>query len=95
MSAWAGYKVNLKDDFDTLVQCEFDFIEILLLFEKHFALDLLDTRKVRQNFSTIKEFVTWALQHSAEESIQYVEPSNFYFAEHLKQRQFICQQVGA
>lgn len=95
LSAWAGFQVNLNDDFDILVQNEFDFIEILLLFEKHFSLDLLETDKVWQEFSSIQDFVSWAMDHSQQEPIKDKEPENFHFAEHLRQRDFICQQVGA
>ncbi|GHA28661.1 hypothetical protein GCM10007103_07910 [Salinimicrobium marinum] len=39
LSAWAGFKITLNEDFETIVTSDFDFIELLLLFEKQFALD--------------------------------------------------------
>ncbi len=65
LSAWAGHKVKIKDNFEALIESDVDYIELLLLFEKHFVLDLLETDKNRQDFSTIEEFVTWALAHPA------------------------------
>ncbi|WP_029038469.1 hypothetical protein [Salinimicrobium xinjiangense] len=95
LSAWAGFEVYLNDDFESLIQSEVDFIELLLLFEKHFQLDLLETDKTRQDFSTVEEFVTWALEHPAVEPIPFSEPEDLPFAKHLQQRHYICQQVGS
>lgn len=95
LSAWAGHKINFKDSFEDLIESDVDYIEILLLFEKHFALDLLETDKTRQNFSTVEEFVTWALEHPALEPLKYSGPEDLPFAKHLRQRHYICQQVGA
>ncbi|MDT0690942.1 hypothetical protein RM549_14185 [Salegentibacter sp. F188] len=95
LSAWAGFEINLKEKFNVLVESDVDFIELLLLFEKYFQLDLLETDKDRQDFSTIEEFVKWALEHPAQEPIHYVERGSIPFAKHLRQRNYICQQVGA
>lgn len=94
LSAWAGYTINIKDSFELLIESNVDFIELLLLFEKHFALDLLETNKMQQDFSTIEEFVTWALEHPAQKQKQSSKPEYLPFAKHLRQRHFICQQVG-
>lgn len=94
LSAWAGHAINVKDSFDFLIESDVDFIELLLLFEKHFALKLLETNKMQQDFSTIEEFITWAFEHPAQEPKYYSEPEDLPFAKHLRQRHYICQQVG-
>lgn len=95
LSAWAGIKVHLNDDFEIFIQSDVDFIELLLLFEKHFALDLLETDKTQEDFSTIKEFVSWALEQTTKEPVGYAKSENLPFAKHLRQRDYICQQVSA
>ena len=94
LSAWAGHKISLEDNFEELIESEVDYIEILLLFEKHFALNLLETEKSRNDFSTVEKFVTWALEHPAMEPMPYSGPEDLPFAKHLQQRHYICQQVG-
>lgn len=61
LSLWAGYKVSLNDDLNLFCQSDFDFIEILMLFEKEFYLNLLDSTKVRQDFGKVEEFISWAV----------------------------------
>lgn len=95
LSAWAGYKIIFEESFENFIESDVDFIELLLLFKKYFSLDLLETDKIRQDFSTVEEFVTWALEHPAIEPIEDLEPVNFPFAKHLRQRHYICQQAGA
>jgi len=95
LSAWAGHKIKFNDNFESLVESEVDYIEILLLFEKHFALNLLETDKSREDFSTVEDFITWALKHPALEPLQQAEPLELPFAKHLRQRHYVCQQVGA
>lgn len=60
LSDWAGCKAGLYDDFDVFCDSDVDFIEILMLFEKEFLLNLLDTEKVRQDFTKVHEFISWA-----------------------------------
>lgn len=95
LSAWAGYKIDVKDNFDALIESDVDFIEFLLLFENHFALDLLEADKTRDDFSTIEEFITWALEHPALEPIHSTQPEDLPFAQHLRQRHYICKQLEA
>ena len=61
LTIWAGCNVELYDDFDLICQSDFDFIEILMLFEKEYFLDLLDTTKVRQDFNKVDDFISWAV----------------------------------
>lgn len=59
-STWAGCKAGQYDDFDVFCDSDFDFIEILMLFEKEFSVNLLETSKVRQDFTKVHEFISWA-----------------------------------
>lgn len=61
LSSWAGSKVSLDDDFDIFCQSDFDFIEILMLFEREFLLNLLDSAKTRQDFEKVDEFISWVV----------------------------------
>ena len=57
-------------------ESDFDFVEILMLFEKEFKLNLLDSSKVGQDFRKIDEFISWAV------SQPYIEQPfvfSFYF----------------
>lgn len=59
LSLWAGCKAGLYDDFDVFCDNDYDFLEILILFEKEFSLNLLDTTKIRQDFSRVLDFFCW------------------------------------
>lgn len=65
LSSWTGYNISLNDDFDLFCESEFDFIEILMLFERVFYLKLLDSEKVRQDFGKVEEFISWAASQPA------------------------------
>ena len=72
LSFWAGCKISLDDDFDLFCQNDFDFIEILMLFEKEFLLNLLDSAKARCDFEKVEEFISWAVsQPSIEQSFVF------------------------
>ncbi|MGM0391275.1 MAG: hypothetical protein ACQEQB_05985 [Bacteroidota bacterium] len=58
---WTGFEVHPMEDFDIICQSDVDFIEILLMGEEEFCLNLLENTKERQDFSTIKDFFGWAL----------------------------------
>lgn len=58
-SLWAGCKIGLQDDFDLFCESDFDFIEILMLFEQEFSVNLLDSAKFRQDFDKVHEFFSW------------------------------------
>ena len=71
-SLWAGCEVDIDDSFDLFCESDFDFIEILMLFEKDFFLNLLDSSKNRQDFGKIHEFLSWAVsQPSIEQSFVF------------------------
>jgi|GEM_PF-2647162 hypothetical protein len=58
-SIWAGSKVKTNEDFESYCDCDFDFIEILLLFESRFSLNLLESTVVRHDFQTVSNFLVW------------------------------------
>lgn len=58
---WTGYEVGLTEDFDIICPSDVDFIEILLMGEKEFGINLLENTKGRQDFATVKDFFDWAL----------------------------------
>ena len=60
LTKWFGYKISPSEDFDVICQSEWDFLEILLLIEKKFSVNMLDNTKSREDFSTVKEFISWA-----------------------------------
>ncbi len=59
LSIWLGYPVRIEDDLDSICQCDIDFIEILMLFENAFLINLVESDKTRQDFTTVKEFIDW------------------------------------
>ena len=59
LSLWSGYPVKIEDDLDSICQCDVDFIEILMLLENAFLINLVESDKPRQDFTTIKEFIDW------------------------------------
>lgn len=61
LTVWAGYEVGLMEDFNVICPSDVDFIEILLMGEKEFGLNLLENTKGRQDFTTVKDFFGWAL----------------------------------
>ena len=71
LSAWTGYRVTIMDDFDSLCGCDYDFIELLMVFEKEYRIDLLESEKERQDFKKVKDFVEWAVSRPLSE-----EPNN-------------------
>ena len=72
LSLWAGHTVKFDDDFNLVCESDFDFIEILMLFEKEFFLNLLDSEEVRHNFGKVDDFISWAV------SQPYIEQSFVY-----------------
>lgn len=60
LSAWFGYELNIMEDFNVICQCDLDFLELLLLSEKVFSVNMLDNTRSKEDFSTIKEFLAWA-----------------------------------
>lgn len=63
LTSWFGDKLTIMEDFDTICQSELDFIEILLLGEQEFAINLLENSKERMDFVRIKDFIGWAASH--------------------------------
>ncbi|WP_029034566.1 hypothetical protein [Salinimicrobium terrae] len=59
LSAWAGCGIKLNYDFETVCECDFDFIEILLYFESRFSLNLLESPALRQDFLKVSNFLVW------------------------------------
>ena len=59
LAHWLGSEINSMDDFDIICVCDLDFIEILIILENTFLVDLLETKKVRQDFSKVKDFIDW------------------------------------
>lgn len=60
LKKWSGYKLNPMEDFDVICQSDLDFLELLVLCEKKFSVNMLDNSKSREDFSTINEFIGWA-----------------------------------
>lgn len=60
LTKWCGYNVDFMDDFDAICKSEIDFIDLLLLYEKKFSVNMLDNDKSMEDFTTIKEFIGWA-----------------------------------
>lgn len=60
LKKWCGYNVDFMEDFDVICQSEIDFIDLLLLYEKKFSVNMLDNDKSMEDFTTIKEFIGWA-----------------------------------
>jgi len=65
LNKWCGYKLNFMEDFDVICTSEIDFIDLLLLCEKKFSVNMLDNNKSKDDFSTIKEFIDWAASNPA------------------------------
>ena len=65
LNNWCGYKLNFMEDFDVICTSEIDFIDLLLLCEKKFSVNMLDNNKSKDDFSTIKEFIDWAASNPA------------------------------
>lgn len=98
LSVWAGCKTGLYDDFDMFCDSDFDFIEILMLFEKEFLVNLLDTEKVRQDFKKVHEFISWAVsQPNLEESYTFsfsYEPKSLLSSNPLTMKK-VCRMQSA
>lgn len=60
LNQWCGYKLDFMEDFDVICTSEIDFIDLLLLYEKKFSVNMLDNNKSKEDFTTIKEFIEWA-----------------------------------
>ena len=61
LKIWTGFEINQMEDFDSICQSDVEFIEILLIGEEEFCLNMLDNTISREDFSTIKDFLSWAL----------------------------------
>lgn len=61
LSSWAANRVKLSDEFEAFCDCDFDFIEILILLENRSSLNLLDSTVVRRDFKTVNDFITWVI----------------------------------
>lgn len=61
LSLWKGIPINEKEDFDMICECEVDFIEILLIGESEFSINLLENIMTKEDFSSIRDFLEWAL----------------------------------
>ena len=60
IEAWAGFEIHFLEDFEDICTCDLDYVELLLMGEKRFSLNLLDTENSRHDFKTVKDFITWA-----------------------------------
>lgn len=60
LKKWTGFEINQMEDFDSICQNDVEFIEILLIGEEEFCLNMLENTKGREDFSTIKDFLSWA-----------------------------------
>ena len=60
LQKWSGYNLDFMEDFDVICKSEIDFIDLLLLYEKKFMVNMLDNDKSKDDFTTIKEFIGWA-----------------------------------
>lgn len=60
LQKWSGYNLDFMEDFDVICKSEIDFIDLLLLYEKKFSLNMLDNDKSKEDFNTIQEFIGWA-----------------------------------
>lgn len=65
LNKWCGYKLDFMEDFDVICTSEIDFIDLLLLYEKKFSVNMLDNNKSKEDFNTIKEFIEWAASNPA------------------------------
>lgn len=65
LNKWCGYKLNFMEDFEVICPSEIDFIDLLLLYEKKFSVNMLDNNKSKEDFNTIKEFIEWAASNPA------------------------------
>lgn len=61
LSAWKGFEINEKEDFDIICECQVDFIEILLIGENEFSINLLENTMTKEDFSSVGDFLDWAL----------------------------------
>lgn len=61
LSLWRGYHINENEDFDMICECQVDFIEILLIGEQEFSINLLENTRTKDDFITVKDFLKWAL----------------------------------
>ena len=74
LAGWTRSTVRLNDDFDTYCDCDLDFIEILLVFENRFSLNLLESSAVREDFKKVHHFIMWvSAQPKASESYRPFE----------------------
>lgn len=77
LSSWAGCNVVPNDDFDTFCDCDYDYIEILMLFEKEFGVNLLDGPELRHDFLKVDDFIQWVISKPSSEEFS----SGFRFFE--------------
>ncbi len=64
LSTWKGVQISEKEDFDMICDCQIDFIEILLIGENEFSINLLENTKTKEDFSTVGIFLEWAFSNS-------------------------------
>jgi len=64
MEAWAGFEIHFLEDFEDICTCDLDFVELLLIGEHKFSLNLLDTESSRYDFKTVNDFINWAGENS-------------------------------
>ena len=64
IEAWAGFEIHFLEDFEDICTCDVDYIELLLMGEHKFSLNLLDTENTLQDFKTVRDFINWAGENS-------------------------------
>lgn len=63
LSIWKGFEIHEMEDFDMICECHVDFIEILLIGENEFSINLLDNTMTKEDFSSVKDYLEWALSN--------------------------------
>lgn len=60
LSIWKGVQISEHEDFDMICDCQIDYIEILLIGEHEFSINLLENTLTKDDFSTVGNFLKWA-----------------------------------
>lgn len=60
LSTWKGFEISEMEDFDMICDSQIDFIEILLLGENEFSINLLENDMSKEDFSSVRDFLSWA-----------------------------------
>lgn len=60
IEAWAGFEIHFLEEFEDICTCDLDFVELLLMGENKFSLNLLDIESNRHDFKTVSDFINWA-----------------------------------